>query len=424
MPDTLKQFYNASINVTGLTGNQTATLFTNNATTRAVIKDIDVANTFPVVPNLTVGGTTTAALSGNLTGSEIVDVSQAVGFSFPAPLSFTSSLLVYLNNSSPVTQRATTGYNINGTQVNSINADQAIPNLLEVGASFATVIYYAPDGDVFSVQTNGLQTNYLLKNAGGAGGTRTTINTGNTTNNAPIAFDGVNTFYWLSSSTNLRIFNADTETTTNIAIQDLSGFGAPTNQTRLLHSNGYLFYATNQNLFPFIIEISTGRWLRCNGNTTYLTWWDQDASVPGFWFEPSTRVATVFYFRAAAPNLYYRAISPALPAFTGASDNFSTPWEIAANTASGFANRQAATTNTHIVLSSADGGVMFDASNFPCILNGLSTSGVSVALTLIPSSVSSTIWRPRRHAYSSATVNTTNFPNTISLRVTGVEVTP
>jgi len=410
MPDTLKQFYNASINVTGLTGAQTATLFTNNATTRAVIKDIDVANTFPVIPNLTVGGTPTAALSSNLTGSEIVDVSQAVQVSFAAPLSYSLTTLAYLEGS---VQRLNLAYNINGTSVSSTTVDQTQTTM---ASSFATAVYHSPDGDVFSVQTDGDANWFLYKNAGSALGTRTTINTGNTSNYSCIAFDGVNTFYWLTSTTNLRAFNADTETTTNTTVDSIA---AATTRSRIMHSNGYLYYQNQSGNYPYIIEISTGRWAYFTG---VVGQWDQSDSIPGFWFEPSTRVATVMFYRSANNN-YFRYVSAAIPALTAASTTIATSWPGTNTVPSSFQGSSAAGSQVHIVLSSADGGVMHNASIYPSILSGI--SGGTGGWTLAPlTTTNGGTWRPRRSTSSSPTVNTTNFPSTISLRVTGVEVTP
>jgi hypothetical protein len=414
MPDTLKQFYNASINVTGLTGNQTATLFTNNATTRAVIKDIDVANTFPVAPNLTVAGTTVASLGSNLTGSEIVDVSQAVQISFPAALIYTASTLVYLN---PGVQRTSIIYNISGFQSSNVILDQAVPSQ-DGAATHSPALYYATDGDVFSVQTNGDSSWFLFKNAGSASGTRTTINTGNTANYSAIAFDGVNTFYWLSSTTNLRAFNADTETTTNTAIAATT---AAAQWPRIVHSNGYLLYAHANGNYPYLIEISTGRWVQCIGVADD---WDQASSIPGFWFETSTRVATLMFFNGAGPNVYYRYISPAIPVLTAASSSFSSTWSSGTLAAGSFQGSAAATSSTHIVLSSADGGIMLQGTIYPATLSGISgaTSGWRLSAGL--NATNGAFWRPRAYNNLSPTVNTINFPSTISLRVTGVEVTP
>lgn len=410
MPDTLKQFYNATINVTGLTGAQTATLFTNSATTRAVIKDIDVANTFPVIPNLTVGGTPTAALSSNLTGSEIVDVSQAVQVSFAAPLSYTSTTLAYLEGAA---QRLNIAYNINGTSVSSTTVDQTQTTM---ASSFATAVYQSPDGDVFSVQTDGDANWFLYKNAGSALGTRTTINTGNTSNYSCIAFDGENTFYWLTSTTNLRAFNADTETTTNTTI---SAVTAATTQPRIMHSNGYLYYQNQAGNYPFLIEISTGRWVN---HTGVVGQYDQSTSIPGFFFDTSTRVATLMFYRSSN-NTYYRYISAAIPALTAASVTNSTSWSGATLAPGSFQGSSASTGPGHIVLSSADGGVMLNGSIYPSILSGISGGTGGWTLTALNTTNGAT-WRPRRSTSLSPTVNTTNFPSTISLRVTGVEVTP
>jgi len=420
MPDTLKQFYNASINVTGLTGNQTATLFTNNSTTRAVIKDVDVANTFPVTPNLTVGGTAVASLGSNLTGSEIVDVSQAVAMSFASPLAFTMTQTVNLISSG--TQRVSTSYNINGLVSGAATADQATPSL-DASASYVTAVYYAPDGDVFSAQTDGNSYWLLRKNAGGAGGTASTVNSGFTGSYSAIAFDGINTFYWLTSSTNLRAFNADTETTTNTTIATVSGGGGAT-YSRLLFSNGYLLYSYQGTASPYLIEISTGRWAFLNGLDMSTVGWNASHVVPGFWFDTSTRVATLMWFYPGN-NDYYRAISPAVPALTAASVTISTSWTTLNLDYSAFVGSgQPSVSAAHIVLYSADGGVTIDSANaYARVLSGISgaTSGWSLGAAI--SNIVVTIYRPRVTFTSSPTVNTTNFPSTISLRLTGVEVT-
>jgi hypothetical protein len=418
MPDTLKQFYNATIAAPAFAGGATVPLFTNNATTRAVIKDIAVNNNaFPSAPNLTVDGARTASLGTSLSGSEIVDVSQAVGVAFTPPLQFTSTTLVYREFSNA--QRVITSFNINGTQVSS--PPSVVTNYAagDAAATFETVSYVAPDGDVFTAMSNG-STNWLLfKNAGSAVGTRTTINTGNETNTSPIAFDGVNTFYWLSSTTNLRIFNADTETTTNIT---MTANDATSGLARLVHSNGYLLYQTSSSNYMHIIEISTGRWLRFTGSGAIGTW-DITSSIPGFWFEPSTRVATVLWYKQSGTAQYVRAVSPPIPALTISADNIGTAWTNTTLTNGGFQGQAAATSNNHTVLSSADGGVMINSSGWPAILSGLSGAPSGWTLTQI-NFMDVVYYRPRRSTSFSPTVNTTNFPNTISLRVTGVEVTP
>lgn len=417
MPDTLKQFYNASINITGLTGNQTATLFTNNSTTRAVIKDVDVANTFPVTPNLTVGGTAVAALSANLTGSEIVDVSQAVAMSFASPLALTMTQTVNLISSG--TQRVSTSYNINGTATSTTTADQPVPSL-NASASYATTIYYAPDGDVFSAQTDGNSYWLLQKNAGGAGGTASTVTV--SSSYSAIAFDGINTFYWLTSTTNLRAFNADTETTTDLTIATLAG--AATSFARLLFSNGYLLYSYTGTVSPYLIEISTGRWALLSGLNMSSIGWNASHIVPGFWFDTSTRVVTFMWYYPGNTD-YYRAISPAVPALTAASVTISTSWTTLNLDYTAFGGSgQPSSTAAHIVLNSADGGVTIDTANaYARVLSGISgaTSGWSLGAAI--SNINVINYRPRVTFTSSPTANTTNFPSTISLRLTGVEVT-
>lgn len=412
MPDTLKQIYSGTVNVTGLTGNQTATLFTNNATTRFVIKDVDVTNTFPVVPNLTVGGVAVAALNTNLTGSEIVDVSQSVAFSFPTTLSYSSASQWFFIGSA--TSRSTSTFRINGLTAATSTVDQATPTAQN---SYAPVVYTAPDGDVFHISTDGDVTWNLFKYAGSASGTQTTINTGNTGNYSPVAFDGINTFYWLSSTTNLRIFNADTETTTNVTLA--AGIASGNTRPRLVFSNGYLIWVSSDGAVPYFIEVSTARWITLTSNGLSA---DNSNHYPGFHFNPTTRVVTFMYY-FVTNNFYYR-YTTTLPALTNPTQSISGSWSSVTLSPSGFLGRSAGTSASHIVLSSADGGIMLDSSSFPCVLSGLSGSANGWRLTGPLFSFSNAHFRPRIVENSNPTVNTTNFPSTISLRITGVEVTP
>lgn len=423
MPDTLKRLYNGTINITGLTGNQTATLFTNNSTTRSVIKDVHVSNSFPATPNLTVNGTAVSALSGDITGSEIVDVSEAVGVSFTSPLALTSQQTTYYIGtlaSASNQQRIVTSYFINGTLQNSTTTvDQNTPTL-DAAATYVTAVYTAPDGDVFSVQTNGDTNWLLLKNAGSASGTRTTINTGYTTTYKAIAFDGVNTFYWVTSTTNVRAFNADTETTTDITIAALNSAGST--RARLNFSNGYLFFVATDNAAGYLIEVSTGRWVYLTG--TQFPWGNSQL-IPGFWFDTTTRVITYMWYKTAATTGYYVDKSFAIPALTASSVTNSTAWQTTQTvTNTGFQGQAANTTYPHISLSSADGGVIIaNSGQNPCVLSGISgpTTGWTLSTTPLVNRDAAE-FRPRAAALT-PTVNTTNFPSTITLRITGVETT-
>jgi len=355
-------------------------------------------------------------LSGNLTGSEIVDVSQAVAMSFTSPLAYsqlTNSFVVIVSGLAYT--RNAISFRINGLPVNSTNVDQSVPTQLE---SYSPVVYTAPDGDVFQVATDGDSRWFLYKYAGSASGTQTTINTGNTTNYSAIAFDGINTFYWVTSTTNVRAFNADTETTTNITVGNAASTGST--RPRLVHSNGYLMWIWTDGTYPTLIELSTGRCVNCTGVAVST---DHANIIQGFHFNPTTRIATImsYYFTT---NVYYKYTSPAIPVLTTGSSTFSSSWPSVSQSPSSFTNRSALNNqNATIVLTSGDGGIMLDSSTLPCVLSNLSaSSGWTLTGPLSPTA--SAYWRPRAVDNLSPTINTTNFPVSISLRLTGVEVTP
>ena len=405
MPDTLKQFYNASINVTGLTGNQTATLFTNNATTRAVIKDVDVLNTFPMQPNLTVGGTSVATIAGSLTGSEIADVSQAVGFSFPTALEYSRLDLQYITATAGNTTRTTSSsYRINSVGVSS--AVVAAENANAKTNVYHGYYYVAADNDVFFLDQNGTGNYILAKRAGGPTGTASNIVSGVN----PIAFDG-RYYYYMTSTTNLRRFDPETETVTNTTISAVPGAGL---SARMIHSNGYLMYVSADGATPYIIKISNGFWSWQNSwSSGVIT--SNARSMPGFFIDPVTLVITVLYLDASNNLVRLRTIGAA-SSFASASQTDTTTVDFIFRAASGGFNQAVIamiTSGTALFYNNSGNTSLLDASS----ISPTSWTATSItALTNIDFILSATTQIP--------TVNTTNFPSTISLRITGVEVTP
>ena len=418
MPDTLKQFYNATINVTGLTGAQTAPLFTNSATTRAVIKDIDVANTFPVQPNLTVGGTAVATLSGSLTGSEIVDTSQAVAMSFPAPLQFSQLNLQYLTVVTPPGSRTvTSSFRINGISVRDTSA--VLANTTSSTYNNIGYHYVAADNDVFFVNQNGVADFRLSKCAGGPGGTYSDIVAGTW----PVAFDG-RYYYYLTSTTNLRRFDPETETTTDTTI---AAVNTASTSARLIHSNGYLMYLSNNNGYPYIIKISNGFWSQQIGYSSFSGIFTNNArSMPGFFIDPVTLVVTTLWVDSS--NITYRARSPgAVSSFTVASEAPTTVPSLVTKATGTWGPIGTTPGSPVVAMTSANTGIMHFTSGPAAYLVDFSSSDPA-AWVQTSDRLNATGLSNYDFFFSSSTptptVNATNFPNTISLRITGVEVTP
>ncbi len=411
MPDTLKQFYNASINVTGLTGNQTATLFTNNSTTRAVIKDVDVVNTFPVQPNLTVGGASVATLVGSVTGSEIVDTSQAVAISFPTALEYSRGVIQYISDAGGNGTRTNITYNrINGVSVSSttVSLGNASSRLDTVHGYY----YVAADNDVFFYQTDGATTFRLSKRAGGPTGTATNISSGL----APVAFDG-RYYYYITSATTLIRFDPETETTTTTTLA--SGLNGPGSGARLVHSNGYLVYIYADGAQPAFIKLSNGYWVQTAWNGMYM---GNIRSQPGFFIDPTTLVATVVYVDGSSQT--YRVVSNgAVGSFATASQTLSSNTSTQVLKTNGTWSIATGISTPMVTLTSATTGLMNFSSG------GTYTVDVSGSTTNWTNAgpINATTDVNFLHSYvtpSVTTPNTTDFPSTISLRVTGVEVTP
>lgn len=410
MPDTLKQLYSGTINVTGLTGNQTATLFTNNATTRVVIKDVDVTNTFPIQPNLTVGGTGVAAIVGSLTGSEIVDVSQAVGISFPTALSYSQLNLQYLTSNAGNTSRTiSTAYRINSIQVSSTSA--TADNAANRSNSMHGYYYVAADNDVFFHQHNGTTAYILSKRAGGPTGTGSNI----VNSQYPIAFDG-RFYYYLTSTTNLRRFDPETETTTDttiVAIADaFSG-------ARMIHSNGYLFYIYADGAPPYIIKISNGFW-------SYQTGWSgiytgNNRSMPGFFIDPVTLVVTSIYVDGSSQTIRARTNSAASSFASSSQTDSAAPTYVTKSQTTW--SPQTNVTTPMVAMTGPNTGLMHFGNSetylFDCTTAAAAgwTNSGPLTTTVDPNFIFSA-------TFPTPTVNTTNFPTSLALRVTGVEITP
>lgn len=281
MADQLKEIHTATIAVSDLTSEQYVDFFTTDASTQYNITAAVVgSNTFPVDPNLEVNNFKAATLSTTAIASAIVDVSSSVRLAFPSQLSFSKTVLA-LGTSNSTGWSVDTNFSINGTSVNTENNSLTGPNYYRGGLAST-----ASDGDFFYFYTDGNSTTEFRKNAGGPTGTETVINS---TTYRYIAFDGVRYYYWIQNTSTLRRYDIETETTTDISMSS-TGMSNPSSYTRLMYCNGYLAYFNTSSGYPQIIDVSTGNRVRLSGTNYSDAYGYGGATIRvGFWIDPDTK---------------------------------------------------------------------------------------------------------------------------------------
>jgi hypothetical protein len=233
MADTTTQIVNKNILWTDYVANS-QTLFTTNASTRYVIKDMEVAdNSYPTAPSVVVNNTKVATLSGSLTGTEIIDVNSSVN------LTYDTSTARYLNvnditggtsYASGTTDGAVfltpTGFTANSATLNTAVSMSGL-NSNVIGA-------WLLNGNFYYFISDGNSTQGFYRRAGGPNGTQSTIYENSY---SPCVFDGVSKFYYLNGST---VYMYDTATSSSSYI---GSFTTGTTYPLLMFSNGYLFFS-------------------------------------------------------------------------------------------------------------------------------------------------------------------------------------
>jgi hypothetical protein len=243
MADQLKEVYNNTVFIGQLTNG--VTVATTNATTQLVIKDAQVSNnavysSLAITPTLSVNNSLTASLASSVTGSEIVDVSSSVVVSAPSTTAFSfQSFGTWTSaNSSPSTVSFRTDRLVNGATAYS----------QVTFSSAAASTGYTPVYDFYNVGSNfvytywdGNSSTYLIRRVGGPNGAETVISS---SSYWPWARGDTDKFHTITGS-NVRTYSSDTTNTTNVAITHPNWNGGTTSYPRSAFANGLLFYSND-----------------------------------------------------------------------------------------------------------------------------------------------------------------------------------
>lgn len=430
MADQIKELSNGTYFIGALTNG--VAIASTDATTRNVVKDIQVQNNqltaLGAALNFNVNNVTVASLSSSVTGSEIIDVSSTAVAQATATFEvqvFENWMRTDLANSRINTQ---TARNVNGFQSSAALAQssaivtQATNSTVVVSWAFvgANFYYYTHDGN--SVQN-------LYRRTGGINGTETLI--ASISSYHAVVFNGVDKFHWVTSS---QIFTHNATTNTNSAVNlvALNWNSTVYSYPRISFANGLVFLQNsgNPNLI-FGINPTTGRMsdissiaspgtnsvmevFYSSGTYYLLTTTDTGANVTG-----SIRVNTVSE----------AAVGPLTSGFTNpTSTQVYSQTTYTPEVAISSHWPKIGSNGDFIFLSAETSGTAYVYKRFNVVTQTFATSFTIDVSTITPNAGSSYAVAPfRTFSITSDTANKTNttfYPQTATLRVTGVQTTP
>ena len=259
MADQIKQIYAGTAYIGQLTDG--VAIASTNSTTQNVIKDIVVANNTAFLQagagtNLVINGVVEASINSSVTGTAYVDVSStALAI---ATASFTNSTYKFYQVTGGSAGRLTT---LSQRKVNGNNsyatASQSATNTTALTGSSSIVGTWLIGSNFFYLSDDGNANQTLYRRVGGVNGTQNVVFS--TVSYATIVFDGTDKFYRLSVGPSVETYNATTNTITSVAIQAGLGFPSPgSSYPRISFANGFVFYASSANTSVWVVNPATG----------------------------------------------------------------------------------------------------------------------------------------------------------------------
>jgi hypothetical protein len=214
MADQVKEIFAGTISASDVATGST-TLFTTDANTQYVIKDVQVSSSFLGAPKLAVNNFDVASLAGSVTGSEIVDVSSTAKYkiSDTAPV-FKNDIQTAL--STTYTKNNTTQLLVNGVSSGDPVTTTTATGFSSLNEQAQTVMYaVASNGDIYYGRTDGNSSQSIRKQTvSGVNSQVVSMSYGWS------VFDGNETIYYCGASTFgstvLKKFNINTQVTTQV----------------------------------------------------------------------------------------------------------------------------------------------------------------------------------------------------------------
>lgn len=269
MADTVKEIYNGKVQY-GELADKTKTLFTTDAQTKYVIRDVQISgSTYGTAPELHINNMKVANLSGNLSGSEIVDANSTIA------LKDVGAAPTFFNIGSTISDNYASGGIFtelsNGAEVAPSLNTATIPNQGTTKAvnylSQPATRWWFLNGDFYYYYFDSNSTTALYRRVGGPTGSEQQLSGNSYT---PVAFDGVSKFYWYHSYGTFACYNTSTNTKTYISFGSAnSGSTYPI----LVYCNGFLFYGEQYSGGNMkVLHIESGTFSNVGGDGASGNW--------------------------------------------------------------------------------------------------------------------------------------------------------
>jgi hypothetical protein len=446
MADQLKEIHNADVYLNSFTG-VSKNIITTNSTTQYMIKDVQVGtNTIPGTETLSVNGVTIApSLAANLTGNEIVDVSSNVALGIAATPTYSKSGISAM----------TGGYTAGSTYVDAVNYSVSVgasSSTTAIGTSYPAlttsfstnvanpVEHWVVGNDVFYWVYDSNTQFAFYKRTGGFNGPQTLLkdyNGSGTISHSVGSYGQVlysasaNKFYLIGNQNSLVVYDPVTDTSSAITLNQVGWPNLSTYPRMTLSNNGLIFVVPSNGYGSNVWAINPTNGHMINFQSMYeitnYTSWVQNSRI----FVHFT--GTQYLIWRFTSNYMYltstNASSP--PTFPTSSSSYysnytyNNIWD-AGNFVIGSSGSIWQTPDIYTANNASWSCVGTTSGTAPVIRSINLVTGTLSSITLsgaINSSFGYKGYLPTSTPSAGEIASTTNYPQLIRLRITGVQST-
>jgi hypothetical protein len=430
MADQIKEISNGTYGVGALSNG--VPIASTDADTQYVVKDIHVQNnTLPTVSaglNFVVNGVAAANIGTSVSGSEIVDVSSTAVAQVTADFQLRVFENWMVTNTTSSRINTQTSRLVNGAVASSVLTQSAqITNGL---SNSGTIVSWATIGSNFYYWiSDGNVTQALYRRAGGIDGTQTTIP--NMTVYTPAVFDGVDKFHWITAS-QVWTHNATANTTTavNLDTTGVSWAASVSSHPRISFTNGLIFWSHSESSGTWAINPSTGKMsyiatsIATAANTAFGVYHTGGTYYILYTDDTSAANTGAIYVRTISDTI----VGPLTSANTTGSSTAVYGQAVYTPRNALSAHWPKISPNGEFVFLSVEStSAAYVYKRFNVVTRTFATPYTLDASTIVPSAGGSYQLAPFRTLSitndSANKLNTTFYPQTATLRVTGVETT-
>lgn len=442
MADQIKEISNGTYAIGALTNG--VPIASTDADTQYVVKDIHVQDNeltdIDATLDFVVNGVNVADIDTSVTGSEIIDVSSTAVAQTTASFSNETFQVLMPSNEANAKINTFTRKLVNGNLAYTAPVTQsaAISGGLNNGTY---IVGYATVGSNFFYWTDdGNSTQYLYRRVGGINGTQETV--ANITSYNPVVFNGVDKFYWVTTS-QIRTYNAATNThsAVNLQTSGVDWGNLVYSYPRISFANGLVFWTSNsngglaQNTGCYAINPTTGGMIRIFNSVGTIGTAISQETVMEVFYSNSTYYIVSTETTGSSRDLFVRTVADfgpltsvsttttAVTTVYSGVDTYTSEAALATNWP--IADR----TNNKLYFMSSEtipAGFSYVYKNFDPITQTFGSS-ISINVSSIsPNSNNATTFKLSGYTLTSDSankLNTTFYPQSVTLRVTGVETT-